>query len=148
MRLNSLAEETLHDVALGIEFPVQRALLLSAGLGRDRRNRPGFGDMPEDGVGVVSLVGDDCGSSFKIFQKFGGVAGLLTGRGAQAAAVDRDMDFGGRPPATATDILPGQTCACGRAPPNCANWLAASTPRSLLPCKDSIHHIPALLQRL
>ena len=77
------------------------------------------------GVGIVSLVGDDRGSRFKIRQKFGSAAGLLTGRGAQAVAVGRNMDFGGRPSAIATDILPGQTCACGPAPPNCANWLEA-----------------------
>ena len=37
---------------------------------------------------------------------------MLAGRKRHrpAMAVDRDMDFGGRLSATATDILPGQLC--------------------------------------
>jgi hypothetical protein len=58
------AQESLYEVALSIECEVGRALVLPIGLGRDYLcNFAGF-EVFDQGVGIVSLVGDQ-GVGFK-----------------------------------------------------------------------------------
>ena len=55
--LSDPPEETFHEVAARVGFAVERPLLRAVGPGRIDRGRPGFGDLPESGIGVVHPVG-------------------------------------------------------------------------------------------
>lgn len=95
-----LVEEALDQIALSVEFGIDRALPFAVALGRDVWARAMFGDHPQDGFGIVAAVGDGiCGGPQAVEQGWDSrLVGSLARReqqaDRQASGIDHGMQLG------------------------------------------------------
>lgn len=105
-----LVEETLDEVPFAIEREVAEPLNKPVRSGRDHRNRAARRDQLNDGVAVVSLVGQHMASA-KVFQQWfglgavGGIAGRQDEAQRIAQRIAQGMDFGRQAAARAANGL-------------------------------------------
>lgn len=104
------AEETLDQISIPIEMPIERAKCAAIGARRDNRLSALRLDGCHKGVGVVALVGDDKASWLVLDQRSSLVDVCdLPGRQNDtqriAKRIDGNMQFGGQPASRPADFL-------------------------------------------
>lgn len=103
-------EETLDQIAILVEVPIELAGVEAIGARRDDGLSALRHDLRDEGIRIVGLVGDDVGGGL-ILDTCGRLrdVGKLPGRqnDAQRVAqrIDRDMQLGRQPAARAADFL-------------------------------------------
>lgn len=104
-------EETLDEIAFGVERKIAFAAHFAVGFGRDHRLDTAHGQSFDEAVGVVTLVGDE-GLRLNFGQQrfgLGDVVSLTAGQADRqriAERVDDGVDFGRQPAARPPDRFP------------------------------------------
>lgn len=152
------AEEALDQVAAAVECWVDGALEASARGGRDVRPGSSLSDEIDNGIAVVSSVGDHIRSGGELQEQIGDgtpVMGLTSRQGQadrKTVLVDHGMDLGAQSSTRAADgvilapFLPPAACWCARTMDESTSWREAGD----LAAKASktVSHTPFLAQRL
>lgn len=95
-----LVEEALDEVALAVDGVVDRTLSLAIPLGWDVRPGAVLGDEIQDGLGVITSIGNRVGGRLQAFEQVGHgglVGGLARGEQQferQAVGIDHGVDLG------------------------------------------------------
>ena len=98
-KLFEVGEGSFDAVTLAVEGPVEAALHLSHGAGRDYGGDAAFGQMVEDWIGVIALVGQH-GLGLSVAEQrqgLGAIVGLATGEHeaeGQTKLVREQVDLG------------------------------------------------------